>query len=89
MTFTVWINGTDTNPYHQYGLRQNPFPQIAKQEYCQAMMALNRLGAEPIRDTDQIRQILTGFSPEFIEGCCKRFVKGEMVEFEASFPGEL
>ena len=29
----VTINGTGINPWHRFGLRQNPFPQLGKAEY--------------------------------------------------------
>jgi hypothetical protein len=85
MTFTVCLNGTDTNPYVELGLTQNPFPQIAEYEYTAQILHLQALGGMPIPDVDYIRRHLTGWSPEFVEGCCKRFRKGEYVKFVCSF----
>jgi hypothetical protein len=83
--FTVRLNGTDTNPFHQFGVTQNPFPQLAKREYDGALRHLGKLGADPIPDPDHIRRHLVGFSEEFVNLCCARFWKGEMVEFEVYF----
>ena len=81
----IALNGTDQNPYHKYGLTQNPFPQIAQAEYVNPVLIIQSLGGDPIPDTDYIRKKLKGFSKEFVELCCSRFVKGAMVEFEVTF----
>jgi len=46
MRLEVRINGTDKNPFEQMGLKQNPFPQIARADLLPAMMELNRCGCE-------------------------------------------
>jgi len=86
MTITVCLNGTNRNPFHRWGLRQNPFPQMARAEYDAADRRLNSLGGEPIPDVEYIRKTLSGFSPEFVELCCSKFVKGEYVRFRVTFP---
>lgn len=85
ITFTVRLNGTDTNPFEKMGLTQNPFPQIAEYEFAGGCLQLQKLGGPPIPDTNYIREVLNGFSEEFIEGCCQRFKKGEMVTFNVYF----
>lgn len=85
MRLTVNLNGTDTNPWHQYGLMQNPFPQIADARYEKQIRHLAKLGADPIPDTNYIRKHLEGWSKEFVDGCCERFRKGEMVTFNIQF----
>ena len=89
MKFKVVLNGTDINPYHKLGLSQNPFPQIADYKYSGEMLHIQKLGGDPVPDTDYIRNHLKGFSPEFIEGCCSRFKKGEMVEFMVEVPDKV
>lgn len=85
MRIEVELNGTDANPWLRYGLRQNPFPQIARAEYAAACIRLQKLGGDPIPDTDYIRTTLAGFSEEFITLCCARFRKGERVKFGVAF----
>ena len=86
MRIKVSLNGTNNNPYHKYGLRQNPFPQIAEHKYYAACMHLQALDGDPIPDTDFIRRHLAGwFSQEFIDLCCIKFVKGEIVQFEVEW----
>lgn len=81
MKLRVRLNGTDKNPFHMYGLKQNPFPQIAKYEYVAHIMHLQKLGADPIPNVEYIRKHLEGWKPEFVELCVKNFVPGKMVEF--------
>lgn len=82
----IRLNGTDKNPFHNMGLTQNPYPQLGKAEYRVHEDILNRLGAEPIKSVDQIRETLKDrFSPELIELCCERFKLGEYVEFAVEF----
>lgn len=88
-TLTVVINGTDVNPWLEFGLTQNPFPQIAKAELMPAMAQLNKLGAEPIKSTAQIREILKNWSEEFISLCCEKYRSGKTVDFTVSFPVAL
>lgn len=86
MTFEVILNGTDKNSFHPAGgLSQNPFPQIAKYEYAAHILQVQKLAGDPIPDTDYIRKVLQGFSEEFVEGCCSRFRKGEIVRFTVTF----
>ena len=84
----VCLNGTDENPYHQYKLSQNPFPQFAVYPYDRACLQLQSLGGDPIPDTDYIRRKLVGFEEPFIEGICRRFVPGKYVRFYIEFPWE-
>lgn len=84
--FTVTLNGTDKNPFAQYGLTQNPFSQHPKYEYAQLNNVLNNLAAEPINDLDDLRRRLRGASEEFVNLCCLQFRKGETVKFQVSFP---
>lgn len=86
MRITVRLNGTATNPYHRMGLTRNPFPQIGLAEYDAAERALAALAADPIPDTDHIRRVLAGFSPEFVDVCCLKYRPGEMVVFAVTFP---
>ena len=83
---TVRLNGTDHNPWHKYGLKQNPFPQIARAEYDRGCQQINSLNGDPIKDADDIRQRLQGFSKEFIELCVAKFRPGETVVFNVFFP---
>lgn len=82
---TVKLNGTDNNPYSQWGVTSNPFPQYAKYPYTGAVLHLQKLGSDPIPDVAYIREHLKGWNPEFVDLCCDRFKKGEMVSFEISF----
>jgi len=86
VTIRIRINGTDTNPWHKLGMKQNPFPQLGKMKYDRAEMMLNSLDGDPIKDPQDIRERLKGFDPEFIEGCIKRYRPGERVEFTIIFP---
>ena len=85
-TLRVDLNGTDTNPFHKFGLTQNPFPQLGRMEFDRYTLHLAKLGADPIPDTDYIRNHLRGWEPEFVDGCCARFKKGEMVTFFIHWP---
>lgn len=78
----VELNGTSENPWHKMGLTQNPIPQLAKYELDRACLIVQKLGGDPIPNTDYIRETLKGFSPEFTELCCAKFVPGETVKFE-------
>jgi hypothetical protein len=83
----VTINGTDMNPWHRFGLRQNPFPQIGKAEYAAGERKLASLDGDPVRTADDIRERLSGFAPEFIEGVIQRWQPGHRVRFKIVFPG--
>lgn len=83
---TVRLNGTDENPYHRWGLTQNPFPQIARTEYAALDRLLNNLAAEPIRDEAHLRERMRGADQAFVDECCRRFRKGAIAEFVLEFP---
>ena len=83
----VTINGTDMNPWHRFGLRQNPFPQIGKAEYAAGESKLASLDGDPVRTADDIRERLAGFDPEFVEGVIQRWRPGRRVRFKIVFPG--
>ncbi len=82
----VTINGTDVNPWHRFGLRQNPFPQIGKAEYAAGERKLASLDGDPVRAADDIRERLAGFAPEFVEGIIRRWQPGRRVTFKIVFP---
>ncbi len=86
MILKVELNGTTRNPYHVYGLSQNPFPQIAEYGRSGDILALQSLGGDPIPNTDYIREKLKNWSDEFVDLLCKKFVKGEYVEFTVRIP---
>jgi hypothetical protein len=88
VTMKIRINGTNENPWHRMGMKQNPFPQLGKAEYDRAEMMINSLDGDPIKGPEDIRERLKGFDPEFIEGCIKRYRPGERVEFTITFPEE-
>jgi hypothetical protein len=83
---TVTINGTDMNPWHLFGLRQNPFPQTGKAEYAAGERKLASLDGDPVRTADDIRERLAGFDPEFVEGVIQRWQPGRRVRFKIAFP---
>jgi hypothetical protein len=86
MKLRIALNGTDKNPFEIWGLRCNPFPQLAKAEYDSATMRLQELGGEPIPNVEYIRKHLKGyFTDEFIEYCCRQFEPGKMVKFMIEF----
>jgi hypothetical protein len=86
LKITVTLNGTDVNPWHKMGLRQNPFPQLAKAEYDAGERMLASLDGDPIKEPDDIRRRLKGFDPKFVEGVVARFVPGQRVRFDVTFP---
>jgi hypothetical protein len=83
----VTINGTGMNPWHRFGLRQNPFPQTGKAEYAAGERQLASLDGDPVRTADDIRERLAGFAPEFVEGVIQRWQPGRRVRFKIVFPG--
>lgn len=87
MIIHVELNGTDKNPWHLMGLTQNPFPQEAKHEVAAHMLALQSLGGDPIPDIAYIEKRLEGWSEEFVQMCCDRFVPGKMVKFDVRWDG--
>jgi hypothetical protein len=80
-TLQVSLNGTKINPFHKYGIKQNPFPQLGKAQWAEAERRVAQLGGNPLRDTDQIREILKGFDQTFVNLCCFHFKKGEYIRF--------
>lgn len=82
--FVVELNGTEENPYHRFGVVQNPFP-LGKSEYDAVYRVVQSLGGNPIPNISYIRRKLEGFSPEFVDLCCRKFEKGKMVRFNVSF----
>jgi hypothetical protein len=89
MKFKVALNGTDTNPWLKFGLTQNPFPQLGKYEYDRACLQMQKLGGPSIPHEwaeQYIREILKGFSEEFVDLCVRQFKPGEYVEFDVYFP---
>lgn len=86
MELKVTLNCTDTNPWLKMGLKQNPFPQIAKAELVAAMRQLNSLSGEPLTGPIDIRSRLTGWSEEFVELCINQYRPGEIVKFIVTFP---
>lgn len=85
MRLTVHLNGTNENPWHKYGLTQNPFPQIAEYRYSAACLQMQALDGEPIKSLYDIHQRLRGWSEEFIELCCDAYIPGESVSFCTTF----
>ena len=81
----VTINGTGMNPWHRFGLRHNPFPQTGKAEYAAGERQLASLDGDPVRTADDIRERLTGFDPEFVEGVIHRWQPGRRVRFKIVF----
>lgn len=86
MKLHVRLNGTSTNPFAKFGMLHNPFPQSGRMEFAHYELQVQKLGGEPIPDTDYIREVLKGFSPEFVDLCCQLFRKGHMVKFDVEFP---
>jgi hypothetical protein len=84
---TVTVNGTDTNPWHRFGLRHNPFPQTGKADYAAGEQKLASLDGDPVRTASDIRERLAGFAPEFVEGVIQRWHPGRRVRFKVIFPG--
>ena len=82
----VTVNGTGRNPWHRFGLRQNPFPQTGKAEYAAGERQLASLDGDPVRTADDIRERLAGFAPEFIEGVIQRWQPGHRIRFKVVFP---
>lgn len=77
----IRLNGTSENPYARWGMSHNPFPQIAKYEHTASIIALQKLGGEPIphdRYEQYIRKMLRGlWTDEFIDRVVKAFRPGE------------
>lgn len=89
LSLRVTLNGTDKNPWHEYHLTANPFPQIAKAEYGPALRNLAKLDGDPIphdQAEEYIRGILKGWDEKFVDLCVAKFKPGERVQFEVEFP---
>ena len=78
----VWrftINGTAHNPFEQWGLKYNPFPQHGTYKLDVPDRALQSLGEANMTPTT-IRQRLGGiFTPEFIASIVQRYEMGAQV----------
>ena len=85
----VVLNGTNENPFHRMGLKQNPFPQIARYEVAAQCLHLQVLAGDPIPNTDFIRQHLKGWSQEFVDLLCQEFCPGVYVSFTVEFPDNV
>lgn len=84
-TVQFTINGSDTNPWHRMGLKQNPFPQIGLAEYDAGCRALNKLGGDPIPPEEAeayIRKTLQGFAPDFVDRAVASYRAGAIVHVE-------
>lgn len=92
MKLQVALNGTDENPFAVYGVSQNPFPQIAKYELLTHIRNLQKLGGPPIpkdRAEQYIKEVLEGWSEEFIDLCLKHYKYGEYVKFDVDIPDKF
>lgn len=58
MLITIRINGTDTNPWHRFGLTRNPFPQVGLREWDSFDRFLAELGAKPMPTTEALNKFL-------------------------------
>lgn len=85
-TLTVSINGTDKNPWHRFGLTQNPFPQLARVETDAGEQQIASLDGDPVTSVEDIRTRLAGFSEEFITLCVAQWQPGVRVRFAVTFP---
>jgi hypothetical protein len=88
MRLRITLNGTAGNPYHKWGLTQNPLPQLGVKEYDAACLQLQKLGGDPIPNEQYIRDTLRGFDKEFIELCVREFKPGFYVTFEVTWPDD-
>ncbi len=86
MKIEVILNGGPVNVWHVYSLTCNPFPQIAKYEYQRANRMLQLLDSDPLASVEDVRRILEGSNPEFIDLCCQKFIPGARVKFTVEFP---
>jgi hypothetical protein len=83
---TVRLNGTGENPYHQFGLTCNPFPQLGVNQWDER--PLQKLGGDPIPHDNAeayIRETLKGFSQDFVDLCVSQFRPGKYIEFEVTW----
>lgn len=82
----VIINGTDVNPWAQFGLTRNPFPQLGVGELTRGEMQVASLDGDPVTSADDIRTRLAGFAPEFVRLCVDNWRRGHRVGFTVTFP---
>ena len=61
----IVLNGTDENPWKQYGKTYNDTAQIGG-VYRDICLRIQELGGEPIPDVEYIRRKLNGFHPVFV-----------------------
>ena len=69
----VTINGTGNNPWHRFGLRQNPFPQLGKTEYAageRQLASLDGIGSGPL--TTSAEGAWPGSTRSSVEGSHRR-----------------
>jgi hypothetical protein len=81
----VGINGTKINPFHKYGLKMNPFPQLGKAEWAWAERKLAQMAADPVPNANWIRHHLAGFPAEFVDLCCAQYRRGKYVRFRVEW----
>ena len=85
ITWKFSINGSDSNPFEEMGLIQNPFPQHGDYQLNGCDLAIQSLGGEPITSESDIRDRLDKhFSEEFIESIVKRYIPGQIVNCEVT-----
>jgi hypothetical protein len=53
--------------------------------YQTQILHLQALGGEPVFSSAQIRTHLHGWSPAFVDLCCEKYKRGQMVEFWVEF----
>jgi len=83
--FKVRVNGTKEYLYGAYGLKCNPFPQVAKHEYSKLNSVLMEL-EKPIKDKEHLLKILKGGNKEFVELCLRYYEPGKVTEFIIKLP---
>jgi len=89
ITLRVTINGTDVNPYHKLGLKQNPLPQLGKAEYDYICQKLNLLEATPMKSKEELRAWLKKegcHDGQFVDLCLQHYERGKRTRFYISFP---
>ena len=86
MKVRITLNGGPANVWANWGLRCNPFPQIPSAEFATANRMLQALDSDPLQSSDEIRTILAGCDPAFVDLCVDRFKPGERVQFSVTWP---
>lgn len=86
----VRLNGTSVNPFRNWGLERNPFPQIGKSEYAHVDYCLSVLGATPMPTEDDLFRVLKelGATPEFTALCAAHYERGKVAQFLVEFDPE-